>query len=168
LKIFWQEIINECKEKQVIPAVASNSPEDHPKKSEKNAELIKYCYNILHELKNKFKTNPLYRFIEKEIISSEIIQQPMDLSIINSKLKSDQYTEGILEGFEEDIRLIICNCYTYNEINSDMYYLGKELEATFNKIWIKVITYQAEKKEKLKRKRDNDADSSTGKLSNNF
>jgi hypothetical protein len=85
----------------------------------------------------------------------------MDLSIIYSKLENDQYTTGILEEFEKDIRLIICNCYTYNEIESDMYNLGEKFELAFNKIWTKVIIFQDEEKEKLKRKRNNDND---GKL----
>jgi hypothetical protein len=86
----------------------------------------------------------------------------MDLSIISSKLESDQYTTDILEEFEKDIRLIIRNCYTYNEMESDMYNLGEKFELAFNKIWTKeVIIYQDKETEKLKRKRNNDDD---GKL----
>jgi hypothetical protein len=141
----------------LINAVTSHSPaKDHSKKSEKDIKLINFCYDILHKLKNKFNTNPLYRFIEKEIISNEIIKHPMDLTIICSKLENNQYTTGILEEFEKDIRLIIRNCYTYNEIESDMYNLGEKLELAFNKIWTKVIIFQGEEKEKLKRKRNND------------
>jgi hypothetical protein len=190
LRIFWQEIIKECK-KNHLPAVISHSPtkdhskksekdiklinfchlpvvkshsptKDHFKKSEKDIKLINFCYDILHKLKNKFDTNLLYRFIEKEVISNKIIKHPMDLSIIYSKLKNDQYiTADILDEFEKDIRLIICNCYTYNEIDSDMYNLGKKFESAFNKIWTKVIMFQGEEKEKLKRKRNNEDD---GKL----
>jgi hypothetical protein len=63
----------------------------------------------------------------------------MDLSIIYSKLENNQ-------GFEKDIRLIIRNCYTYNEIESNMYNLGEEFELSFNKIWTKVIIFQGEEK----------------------
>jgi hypothetical protein len=87
----------------------------------------------------------------------------MDLSIISLKLENDQYKTDILEEFEKDIRLIIRNCYTYNEMESDMYNLGENFELAFNKIWIKkeVIIFQDEEKEKLKRKRNNE---NNGKL----
>jgi flavodoxin len=65
----------------------------------------------------------------------------MDLSIIYSKLKNDQYITNILDEFEKDICLIICNCYIYNEIDSDMYNLEKNFESAFNKIQSKVIIF---------------------------
>ncbi|PKB99079.1 Bromodomain-containing protein, partial [Rhizophagus irregularis] len=91
------------------------------------------------------------------------IKNPMDLFTINSKLENNQYTS--IKEFEKDIRLIFRNCYTYNNIESDIYYLGEELESVFNKIWTKKIISYAEQKEKLKRVRDiSDANLSSGKL----
>ncbi|POG79071.1 Bromodomain-containing protein, partial [Rhizophagus irregularis DAOM 181602=DAOM 197198] len=61
------------------------------------------------------------------------IKNQMDLFTINSKLENDQYTST--KEFENDIRLIFHNCYTYNDMGSKIYCLGEELESAFNKIW---------------------------------
>ncbi|RGB29876.1 Bromodomain-containing protein, partial [Rhizophagus diaphanus] len=50
-----------------------------------------------------------------------IIKYPMDVFTINLKLKNNQYTS--LEEFKNDIHLIFCNCYTYNDIESEIYRL---------------------------------------------
>ncbi|PKK62999.1 Bromodomain-containing protein, partial [Rhizophagus irregularis] len=50
-----------------------------------------------------------------------VIKHPMDLFTINLKLENNQYKS--LKEFEEDIRLIFCNCYTYNDIKSKEYCL---------------------------------------------
>ncbi|PKK62385.1 Bromodomain-containing protein, partial [Rhizophagus irregularis] len=85
--------------------------------------------DILHELENKSYANLFYKYIEKD----KVIKNPMDLFTINLKLKNNQYTS--LEEFEKDIRLIFCNCYTYNNIESEVYSSGKTLECIFNKKW---------------------------------
>ncbi|RGB38701.1 Bromodomain-containing protein, partial [Rhizophagus diaphanus] len=88
------------------------------------------------------------------------IKNQMDLFTINSKLENGQYTST--KEFESDIHLIFRNCYTYNNIGSEMYCLGEELESAFNKIWTEKIIFQVKQKENLKRIRDtSDAD---GKL----
>ncbi|PKY54535.1 Bromodomain-containing protein, partial [Rhizophagus irregularis] len=61
----------------------------------------------------------------------KIIEHPMDLLTINSKLENNQYTS--LEEFEKDIRLIFRNCYTYNDVGSEIYNSGEALESIFNK-----------------------------------
>ncbi|POG71280.1 hypothetical protein GLOIN_2v1456790, partial [Rhizophagus irregularis DAOM 181602=DAOM 197198] len=38
-----------------------------------------------------------------------------------------------LEEFENDIYLIFCNCYKYNDVESEIYSLDKALECIFNK-----------------------------------
>ncbi|PKC13724.1 Bromodomain-containing protein, partial [Rhizophagus irregularis] len=85
------------------------------------------------------------------------IKNPMDLFTINSKLENNQYTST--GEFEKDIRLIFRNCYTYNDIGSEIYTLGEKLELAFNKIWTEKIVFQVkQQKEKLKRIRDSDTD----------
>ncbi|EXX62413.1 Bdf1p [Rhizophagus irregularis DAOM 197198w] len=80
----------------------------------------------------------------------------MDLFTINSKLENNQYTS--LKEFEKDIRLIFCNCYTYNDIKSKEYCSGKILESIFNEKWNeKIILYDRQTRE-LKRVRDTDTD----------
>ncbi|EXX61280.1 Bdf1p [Rhizophagus irregularis DAOM 197198w] len=118
--------------------------DDYYKITKKN-NIIDFCCDILQELDGKYNIHPFYKYDEKETA----IKNPIDLFTINSKLENNQYTS--IKEFEKDIRLIFCNCYAYNNIESDIYYLGKELESVFNKIWTKKIISYAEQKEKLKR-----------------
>ena len=84
----------------------------------------------------------------------------MDLFTINTKLENSQYKST--EEFENGVCLIFHNCYTYNNVESDIYTLGKELELTFNKIWTEKIGLKVKQKEKLKRVQD--YNTASGKL----
>ncbi|GBB84747.1 hypothetical protein RclHR1_11310004 [Rhizophagus clarus] len=83
---------------------------DFYKKTNKNIEFTNFCYGILHELESKTCAHPFYKYVK----SNKDIKYPIDLFTINSKLKNNQYTS--LSEFEEDIRQIFCNCYTYNNV----------------------------------------------------
>ncbi|CAB4440917.1 unnamed protein product [Rhizophagus irregularis] len=108
---------------------------------ENHFEFTNFCYDILHELENKSYaksyTNKSYKHI-------------------NLKLKNNHYTS--LEEFEKDIRLIFCNCYIYNNIESEdnnveseVISLGKALECIFNKKWDKNHIIQDKQTKELKR-----------------
>ncbi|PKY57830.1 hypothetical protein RhiirA4_479203 [Rhizophagus irregularis] len=140
LQMFWQEIIKECKKENLVP---------------KSIKLIDFCHSILQELDNKSNIHPFYKYDEKE----NPIKNPMDFFTINSKLNDNQYTSA--KDFEKDIRLIFRNCYTYNNIGSEIYKLGEALELAFNKIWTEKIIFLVKQKEKSKRVRDNDTNSSS-------
>ncbi|GES92909.1 hypothetical protein GLOIN_2v1781474 [Rhizophagus clarus] len=129
---------------------------DFYKKTNKNIEFTNFCYGILHELESKTCAHPFYKYVK----SNKDIKYPIDLFTINSKLKNNHYTS--LSEFEEDIRQIFCNCYTYNNVESEIYSLGKELESVFNKMWTEKIIYQVKQKGDLKRLRD---DTDTDNLS---
>ncbi|CAB4477931.1 unnamed protein product [Rhizophagus irregularis] len=122
----------------------------------KNITFINnFCYDIFHELENESYANLFYKYT-KEDVKNEVIEYPMDLFTINSKLENNQYTS--LKEFEKDIRLIFCNCYTYNDIKSKEYCSGKILESIFNEKWNeKIILYDRQTIE-LKRVRDTDTD----------
>ncbi|GES92919.1 hypothetical protein GLOIN_2v1781474 [Rhizophagus clarus] len=130
LKMFWQRVIKEhhkeenllstattvtsCPKKSVkaptkVDLSKAFQPDFH-KKTNKNIEFTNFCCGILHELENKTCAHPFYKYVE----SNKNIKYPIDLFTINSKLKNNQYTS--LSEFEEDIRQIFCNCYTYNNV----------------------------------------------------
>lgn len=54
-----------------------------------------------------------------------------DLTLIDKKLKSDQYYD--VEAFEGDVRLMLHNCFTFNGFGTPAYDAGKLFEAAFNK-----------------------------------
>ncbi|GBB92626.1 hypothetical protein RclHR1_20350001 [Rhizophagus clarus] len=158
--MFWQELINEHKENQVpvashsnskkidkIPVeISSNTSQSYfQNKTKKNINTIDFCCDVLHELENKFNTNSFYK------LTSKIIESPMDLFTINSKLDNEQYTN--VKEFESDIRLMFRNCYIYNNRGSKIHQLGKELELIFNEIWFDKIINQGKE---LRNIQDND------------
>ncbi|CAB4484464.1 uncharacterized protein OCT59_017750 [Rhizophagus irregularis] len=135
----------------------SISARNHSKISFKNTNLNNFCNDILQKLDEQSNIHPFYNYDED---SNKIIKNQMDLFTINSKLENNQYTST--KEFENDIRLIFRNCYTYNDMGSEIYCLGEELESAFNRIWTEKIIFHIKQKEKLKRARDtNDADSSS-------
>ncbi|EXX52109.1 Bdf1p [Rhizophagus irregularis DAOM 197198w] len=121
----------------------------------KKFQYTAFCYDILHALENKSYANLFYKYIERDI-KNKIIKHPMDLFTIKLKLKNNQYTS--LEEFENDIRLIFCNCYTYNDVESEIYSLGKALECIFNKKWNKNLILQDRQTRELKRVRDDNTE----------
>lgn len=63
----------------------------------------------------------------------DIIKNPMDLSTMRKKMDGGFYKDG--DEFEADMRLMFRNCYTFNAPGSEVYNLGKELEAVFDRKW---------------------------------
>ena len=57
----------------------------------------------------------------------------MDLSTIKKKLDNGDY-EGVAD-FEQDIRLMLNNCFTFNSPGTDVFELGKQLERLFDAKW---------------------------------
>ncbi|GES94836.1 bromodomain-containing protein [Rhizophagus clarus] len=150
LEIFWQEIIKEYKE-NLVPTITDKIPTTKDS-SNANINLItNFCYNILHELESKSNINPFYKLTEK---NNKFIKKPMDIFTISSKLDNDEYTN--IEEFEKDMHLIFHNCYTYNNTDSKIYHLGKELESVFIEIW----TEKTQKKELIIKMQDNNINSS--------
>ncbi|GES92251.1 bromodomain-containing protein [Rhizophagus clarus] len=156
LQTFWQEIIKEHEKENIVTTISEKKVQikDISKSdlSKENIKLINYCYDILYELEDK----PYAYLFYKNDIKDKVIKYPMDLFTINSKLENNQYTK--LEEFEDDVRLIFCNCYTYNNVESEIYCLGRELEAIFNKKWNEKLILHDRQTRELKRARNNDND----------
>ncbi|CAI2175822.1 3081_t:CDS:10 [Funneliformis geosporum] len=158
--------IKASRPKRIIKAPAKDLPEapqsGRRKKTKKNIEL-NFCRSVLRELKKKTHwpyAYPFYEPVDAEKLGVpdyyKVIKQPMDLATINSKLENDQYASA--EEFEDDIRLMFRNCYTYNGVGSEVYNMGKTLEAIFNKKWTEKPVPQSKQKGKTKVSRDDDSD----------
>ncbi|GES74628.1 hypothetical protein GLOIN_2v1781474 [Rhizophagus clarus] len=95
-----------------------NASVENLTKTLQSNKLINFCYDIFHKLENSSYAQLFYKYNEKDIVD-KVIKHPMDLFTINSKLENGQYTN--LEEFEYDIHLIFHNCYTYNDVKSEIY-----------------------------------------------
>ncbi|KAF7727505.1 hypothetical protein EC973_007483 [Apophysomyces ossiformis] len=61
----------------------------------------------------------------------KIIKRPMDLGTVKRKLENRQYES--FRRFEDDIRLMLSNCFAYNGPGTFVYNEGQTLEAVFEK-----------------------------------
>ncbi|KAJ1565674.1 hypothetical protein HK096_000398 [Nowakowskiella sp. JEL0078] len=87
----------------------------------------------------------------------DIIKRPMDLSTIRRKLDSGTYESG--DEFEDDFRLMLRNCFTFNDPTSLVYGLGRKLEQVFNERWKAELESSAIVKKSKDSRRYNDSES---------
>lgn len=96
---------------------------------------MKRCGKILFLLKNHKSSWPFIGAVDADALGIpeyyEIIKEPMDLTNIESKLKSEKYND-FLE-FQADVLKIIENSYRFNEANEEFLKITSEFENFFNK-----------------------------------
>ena len=110
-----------------------------PKKKKYQWEL-KFCQETLDELhkpKHYSFAMPFYYPVDPVALNiptyHSIIKKPMDLSTMQTKLKTGQYENA--KEFEADMRLMFKNCYKFNIIGDPTYVAGQQLEELFDKKW---------------------------------
>ena len=101
---------------------------------------LKFCAYIYRELIKKqysYCNAPFLLPVDPDALGipmyRSIIKRPMDLSTIKKKLDSADYFGA--EDFEQDIRLMFNNCYTFNAPGSEVNLMGKQLESVFEAKW---------------------------------
>lgn len=62
---------------------------------------------------------------------TSIVKRPMDLMSASAKFEGGQYRTR--KEFEDDIKLIISNCYLYNPVNSPVRKAGEQFDSMFRK-----------------------------------
>ena len=82
---------------------------------------MKRCARIFNLLKNHKSSWPFQEAVNADALGIpeyyEIIKEPMDLSKIEAKLKSEKYTD--FAEFQTDVLKIIENSYRFNEANEE-------------------------------------------------
>ncbi|KAI9366679.1 Bromodomain-containing protein [Pilaira anomala] len=127
--------------KREIHCPSKDYPETYTNQFTGKGEL-KYCVQTLRELKKPKYRQQMYPFLSPvDPIAlnlpdyTTIIQHPMDLSTIETKLLNQQYQEPIQ--FQQDIQLMFNNCYLYNPPSLPIYRMAKEMEKVFEDYWQK-------------------------------
>lgn len=79
----------------------------------------------------------------------------MDLSTMRKKLDLSEYFSA--SEFEQDFRLMLSNCFTFNTAGTEIYNYGKQLESLFDLKWTEKASFLAQHSDN-NRKEDSDDD----------
>lgn len=100
----------------------------------------KFCSGVLKELHKKLHlsySSPFLEPVDWEGLNlpdyPHIIKRPMDLGTVKTKFHAGDYISAL--DFEQDIRLIFQNCFTYNPPSGPVHHMGQKLKAVFESKW---------------------------------
>ncbi|RMJ28118.1 transcription, partial [Aspergillus sp. HF37] len=110
-----------------------------PKKKKYQWEL-RFCQETLdevHKPKHYAYAAPFYYPVDPVALNipsyHSVIKTPMDLSTMQSKLRTGQYEHA--KEFETDMRQMFKNCFKFNIPGDPTYAAGQRLEEVFNNKW---------------------------------
>lgn len=110
-----------------------------PKKKKYQWEL-RFCQETLDELhktKHYVYAAPFYYPVDPVALNipnyHSVIKAPMDLSTMQSKLRTGQYEHA--KEFEADMRQMFRNCFKFNRPGDATFSAGQQLEDVFNNKW---------------------------------
>lgn len=107
----------------------------HKKVSSATAEELKKCRRVFNKIKKADCALPFNVPVDEERDGApgyyQMITHPMDLSKIKTKVENKEYK--LFSEFEDDVRLMLSNCFKYNGPGTFVYNAGMELEAIFEK-----------------------------------
>lgn len=110
---------------------------EEPRNDELVDAQMKYCGMILTRLKRNPNAVPFLKPVDPIALGIpdyfEKIEHPMDMSTIKHKLDTRVYTSP--EEFHSDMNLMFNNCYTYNQPESVVYGMGKDLQRAYEGLY---------------------------------
>ena len=99
------------------------------------SDSMQECYDMLKFLQSREDAQPFLEPVDWELYGlhdyPEVVQHPMDLGSIQSKLEEGRYKDP--QAFAADVRLVWDNCLKYNMPNSDLYMTAQKLSSVFDK-----------------------------------
>lgn len=111
-----------------------------------NQEQLKFCRIVMNELFDQKHSAFVYPFYEPvDWVALEIpdypkiIRRPMDLSTMSRKLEHGKYNSAT--AFENDFKLLINNCFTFNGPASPVNQMGDKLRILFYEKWRELPQY---------------------------
>ncbi|CAG9329714.1 unnamed protein product [Blepharisma stoltei] len=98
-------------------------------------EAARRCYEIIQNLKMHILVAPFLQPVDPVALNLpdylEIIQDPIDISTVERNLKAGLYSNSMQ--FATDMRRIWLNSFTYNAVDSDMFYITLEMATYFER-----------------------------------
>ncbi|KAI8816398.1 Bromodomain-containing protein [Fimicolochytrium jonesii] len=117
-------------------------------------EQLKFCGNVLKIVKRLKDAPPFLQPVDPVLLGIpnylDVIKDPMDLSTIETKLRTSQY--ATYRGFVDDFKLMVENCYTFNGRESLVSQNALNLEKSFDKHMEKLPLQVQVKSEKQKKR----------------
>lgn len=102
----------------------------------------KACANLISKIKRCQNVSPFLKPVDPIALGIpeyfEKIKNPMDISTIKTKLDSKTYTK--LSEFNDDFNLMFNNCYSFNQPDSYVYNMGKDLQKSYLNLYNDIIT----------------------------
>lgn len=115
---------------QVPPKPVSTKQEKPLSEMEKCAIVLARTMESQHAFEFLRPVDPIRQGIPHY---TNIIKKPMDLGTIKSKLKTGKYSDRWQ--LDDDVRLMLRNCFTFNPPKTYVYEEGKRLEEIYNQEW---------------------------------
>ncbi|OZJ03714.1 hypothetical protein BZG36_03297 [Bifiguratus adelaidae] len=126
--------------REIHPPKSKDYPETYTHNPSKLSPDLKFCCNLLRELKKPKYRDINFPFLQPVDIVAlniphypQIVKEPMDLGTMEEKLFVGAYKTG--DDFEADMRLVFNNCYLFNPASTPVHVMGKKLEELFNTKW---------------------------------
>ncbi|KAI9479594.1 hypothetical protein BDB00DRAFT_173553 [Zychaea mexicana] len=117
-----------------IPKAAERKPEREKTFREKCATVLAKTMENRHAFEFLRPVDPIRQGIPQYLT---IIKKPIDLGTIKGKLKTNKYTSA--QEFDEDVRLMLRNCFAFNKPNTYVHEEGRQLEEVYNREWANVF-----------------------------
>lgn len=127
---------------QDTPVPEAMTPSGKQRSDELIEAQLKYCSMMLTRLKRNANAGPFLKPVDPIALGIpdylEKIKHPMDISTVKHKLDTKAYK--VPEEFYSDITLMFNNCYAYNQPDSVVYSMGKDLQKTFESLYADMPT----------------------------
>lgn len=121
--------------KKDLPAYSNSRP-----KNKKFANELRFCEEVLSELqkpKHHPFSSPFLIPVDPVALGIPsyfaIVKRPMDLSTISRKLKEGSYSNA--SQFDNDVRLMLANCFKFNPTGNPVHVMGRQMEALYDSQW---------------------------------
>ena len=123
-----------------IPPISSTSS----KNLKPINEGTKKCLNLLQRLKKHTSVGPFLLPVDVDGLGLydyyDIVQEPMDISTVEKKLKNGEYSS--VSEFGADVRKIWNNAFAYNTEKSTIYQMTSKISSYFEKLYKEIEDVQ--------------------------
>ncbi|KAI3646818.1 hypothetical protein MP228_009746 [Amoeboaphelidium protococcarum] len=128
------EAMNSVTEEQPAQTAQQSSSSGSPVSEVLHKAQMQWCKNTLRTLKRHGDALPFLAPVDPIALGIptyfDVIKNPMDISTIDRKMSSQQYSN--YQQFVDDVKLMLDNCFTFNPPDHPVYNSALNLQKYFN------------------------------------